>query len=122
MEDNSKFWTEIKTLVMFLASGAFVTVHKEFMEPSREIFPLDHWTTQFHHWFHFGIGAVLQVLFFLWLLRIVWNVLKWDRSNNRHIIFLSMLTISFIVVLFIKAGVIKADVIKNIVEISRSWL
>ena len=75
MENNSKFWREIKALVIFLASGAFIKVHKEFMKPSQEMFDIHHWTSEFHHWCHFFIGAALQVIFVFWLLRIIWYVL-----------------------------------------------
>ncbi len=54
MEDNNKFWRELKALVAFLASGAFAAVHKQFMVPSPEvscIFPL---ANQIHHWGHFS--------------------------------------------------------------------
>ena len=84
MKDNSKFWSEIKTLVIFLASGAFVKVHKEFMEPSPDKFPSDHWTNSFHHWLHFFIGAGLQVLFCVWLVRIIWVlILEWIESKKK---------------------------------------
>lgn len=74
MEDNSKFWRELKALVVFLASGAFVAVHKEFMDPT-ELFPDSDLAIKVHNWGHYGIGLLLQILFMLWLLRIVWNVL-----------------------------------------------
>ena len=74
MKDNNNFSRELKTLVAFLASGAFAAVHKEFMVPSPEfssIFPL---ANQIHHWVHFGIGVFLQLLLILWLGRITWHI------------------------------------------------
>ena len=74
MEDN-KFWHELKALVAFLANGAFVAVHKQFMVPSPEfssIFPL---ANHIHHWGHFLIGVVLQGVFLVLLVRIAWHVL-----------------------------------------------
>ena len=75
MEDNSKFWREVKALVIFLASGAFVKVHRQFMKPPKELFEDNHWMVMIHHWGHSLIGLSLQVLFILWILRIVYNVL-----------------------------------------------
>lgn len=78
MGNNDKFKVgrELKALVAFLASGAFVAVHKEFMQP--DFFPDDHWTNHFHHVVHFGIGALLQLVFLVLLVRllvrIVWHV------------------------------------------------
>ena len=74
MED-SKFWRELKALVAFLASGAFAAVHKEFMVPSPDFFPIDHCVTKFHHWIHFVIGALLQLVFLALLIRMAWHVL-----------------------------------------------
>ena len=85
--ETKKFWDELKALVAFLASGAFVAVHKQFIDP-KELFPDGHWTIKVHNCGHYGIGLLLQILFILWLLRITWNVLiqpillkfQWFRS------------------------------------------
>lgn len=74
MEDNNKLSRELKVLVAFLASGAFAAVHKQFMVPSPDFFPIDHCVTKFHHWVHFGIGVFLQGLLILWLGRITWHI------------------------------------------------
>lgn len=84
---NDKFWHELKVLVVFLSSGAFVAVHKQFMDP-QELFPDSHLAINFHNWVHYVIGLMLQILFFVCILRIVWNVLirpillkfQWFRS------------------------------------------
>ena len=71
MEDNSKFWREIKTLVMLLASGAFVRFHKKFLAPSSEMFPGDHWVNWIHHGIHVFISVGIQIVLFLWLVRLM---------------------------------------------------
>ena len=81
MEDN-KFWRELRALVAFLASGAFAAVHKQFMVPSPEfscVFPL---ANQIHHWGHFFIGVVLQVVFLVLLVRIAWHVLFGKQESK----------------------------------------
>ena len=84
MKDNSKFMREVKAVAFFLVGGLFAKLHKEFMDPSPDMFPIDHWTNKFHHWLHFGIGATIQILICLWLLR---AIVKWGPSlftgNNK---------------------------------------
>lgn len=85
--ENDKFWHELKVLVVFLSSGAFMAVHKRFMDP-KELFPEGHWRIEFHNCVHSVIGLLLQILFFVCIVRIVWNVLirpillkfQWFRS------------------------------------------
>ena len=60
MEDNSKFWREIKTLVIFLASGAFVKVPRQFMKPPKELFEDDHLMVMIHPWGDSFIAAGCQ--------------------------------------------------------------
>ena len=76
---------EIKELVTFLASGVFAKLHKEFMNPSEVIFPANHWTNTVHHWFHFWIGLLLQIVLCLWLIRIIMvagkNLWKWKKEE-----------------------------------------
>ena len=67
---------ELKILVVFLASGTFVAVHKEFMAPSPDLFPYGHWTDLFHRYIHFGIGVFLQGLLYLWLWRIARDLFR----------------------------------------------
>ena len=79
MEDNNKLLGELKSrelkaFVAFLASGAFVAVHKQFIDP-KELFPDGHFAIKFHNWGHYSIGLLLQILFILWVLKIIWNVL-----------------------------------------------
>ena len=71
MKDNNKIWNELKPLVIFLASGVFAKLHKEFMSPSPDFYPPDHFTNKVHHGLHFGIGTCIQVILCLWLLKIV---------------------------------------------------
>lgn len=71
---DKKFWLEIKALLVFLASGVFVKLHKEFMEPSSDFYPTYHITNKAHHFLHFVIGVGIQVILCLWLLKIVIDV------------------------------------------------
>ena len=91
---DQKFIREIKVLSVFLVSGVFAKLHKEFMSPPKEIFSTDHWTNSVHHWFHFLhhlfhflIGLAIQILLLMWLLRIgvaAWRILQkeWKDQDN----------------------------------------
>lgn len=71
---HEKFWLDIQALVVFLASSAFVKLHKEFMEPSSSFYPTYHITNKVHHFLHFVIGVGIQVILCLWLLKILIEV------------------------------------------------
>ena len=81
--DQFKVGRELKALVAFLASGAFVAVHKQFMVP--DFFPDDHWTNHFHHWVHFVIGVALQLLILaclVWIARHIWYMFKEQKPKD----------------------------------------
>lgn len=83
MEDKSKFWREIKALIVLLSSGAFVKVHSMFMDHSHELFGFHHLAKRIHYVFHFLIGLALQLLFLGLLVRFIGSVLGLPRSNTK---------------------------------------
>ena len=68
MKDRNKISDEVKPLVLFVSSGTLAKLHKEFMEPSSDLYPIHN---QVHHGLHFLIGAGIQIIICLWLLKIV---------------------------------------------------
>ena len=70
-KENGKFSDEIKQLVIFLASGAFVKFHKEFLGPSPDIFPGNHLVNLIHHGLHAFISVGIQIILLLWLVRLI---------------------------------------------------
>ena len=74
MASNNEFPRELKIFMVFLASGAFAAVHKQFLKPSSEISSIFPCANDIHHWGHFLIGVVLQLLILAWLAWIAWHV------------------------------------------------
>ena len=68
MKDDNKIRDELKPLLVFTTSGGIAKLHKELMEPSSDLYPVHN---QVHHGLHFLIGTGLQIIIFLWLLKIV---------------------------------------------------
>ncbi len=106
---HNNIWEDLKPLVFFLAGGTFAKLHKMFMEPSfnstdwayqvlrwiRAVIGLPgDWTYQVHHWIHFGIGICLQIIIFLWLVKIIGTEFvipfasfvrkKWRKRKKKH--------------------------------------
>lgn len=65
---HNNIWEDLKPLVFFLAGGTFAKLHKMFMEPSSN---LAEWANDVHHWIHSVIGISLQIIIFLWLVKII---------------------------------------------------
>ena len=68
MKDDNKIRDELKPLLVFTTSGGLAKLHKEFMEPSSDVYPIHH---QVHHGLHFLIGTGIQIILCLWLLKII---------------------------------------------------
>ena len=68
MKNDNKTWDELKPLLVFTTSGGLAKLHKEFMEPSSDVYPIHN---QVHHGFHFLIGTGIQIILCLWLLKII---------------------------------------------------
>lgn len=84
-ETDKDPWRELKALVAFIASGAFVAVHKQFMQPVPDLFPYGHWTDIVHRYIHFGIGLFLQLLIvacLVWVARHIYYMFKTQKPKD----------------------------------------
>lgn len=80
-EEHNNFNTEIKALVTLLASGAFVKLHRKFLEPSSETYWGDQVVNWLHQMLHSFIGIAIQIVLLLWVVKciiVVWKGIK-DR-------------------------------------------
>ena len=66
MKDNHKISDELKPLIVFTTSGGLAKLHKEFMEPSSDVYPIHN---QVHHGLHFLIGTGIQIIICLWFVK-----------------------------------------------------
>ena len=82
MESHKEFPRELKALVGFLASGAFAAVHKEFLEPSSEVSSIFPCANHIHHWSHFFIGVILQLLIFACLGWVIWHIVHMFKERK----------------------------------------
>ena len=76
---NGKFTQDLRHLVIFLGSTAFVKFHKKFLDPSTESISNDHLASIanfFHHGMHFLISTAIQIGLLLWLVGIIFAAWK----------------------------------------------
>ena len=77
--DNKKFKFGIGDLVVFMASGAFAKVHKEFLEPSSRKYWGHEAVNCLHNIFHDVIGLLIQIVLILLLVKLgitVWREIR----------------------------------------------
>lgn len=70
-EENNNFNIEIKALVTLLASGAFVKLHRKFLEPSSETYWGDQVVNWLHQILHAFIGIAIQIVLLLWVAKFI---------------------------------------------------
>ncbi len=81
-EDNKKSKFGIESLIIFLASGAFMQVHKEFLASSSETYWGVCVVNWIHQILHALIGMAIQIVLILLLIKIGSTALKEIRSRK----------------------------------------
>lgn len=80
-EESKKFKFEIRDIVIFLASGAFVKLHRKFLAPLSEAYWGDQFVNWLHHALHAAIGVSIQIVLLLFI--IAAGKIAWRGITNR---------------------------------------